>query len=86
MIAETPNVVIKNPEIRVWLGGVLYGLSFIAGLASLVVIAFPELTHDSDVPMRAIALVNSIVSFTAGAFGIVVTTPNVPTALGKRHG
>lgn len=75
---STPNVVIKNPDIRLWLGGSLFAISLLAAIAALFFSFFPELVAETDIPMRAVAFVNALVSLLSSAFGLVVSTPNVP--------
>lgn len=72
----TPNVVVSNPDIRRYAGVVLYVVAILAGLSSLFFGVFPEV--GGDVASRALVFVNAAVSFLSGAFGIVVTLPNVP--------
>jgi len=74
----TPNVVIRNPQVRLGLGIGLYLLSVLAGVSALVVAFFPEIAAGTDIPTRLIGLVNAVVSLVSGAFGLVVTVPNVP--------
>lgn len=74
----TPNVVIPNPAARRQIGISLYLLSVLAGIATLVFAFFPELAFGTDIPTRAIALANAVVSLLTAAFGLVVTLPNVP--------
>lgn len=76
---DTPDVVIKNRSIRLWLGVALFTLSLLTGIAALFFSFFPELAYGTDIPTRVIGFVNGVGSILAGAFGIVVTTPNVPT-------
>ncbi len=75
---ETPNVVIANPSIRKGFGAALYVVSVLTGLASIVTLAYPE-AAGFDVP-KLIGVINACVSFLTGAFGLVVTLPNVPKA------
>jgi hypothetical protein len=74
----TPNVVIPNPQARRQIGIVFYLLSVLAGVATLVFAFFPELSFGTDIPARVIALTNAVVSLLTAAFGLIVTTPNVP--------
>lgn len=76
--SETPNVVISNPNARKIVGGILYGLSLLSGIGSIVLGFWPELSSIEPDPARVIATVNAVVSLLAGAFGFVVTIPNVP--------
>lgn len=82
-IPNTPNVVIKNPDVRLWVGGVLYALSLLAAIAALFFSFFPEL--GSDVSMRSVSFMNALVALLAGAFGLIVTTPNVPRPTPSDH-
>lgn len=82
-ISNTPDVVIKNRSIRLWLGAALFTLSLLTGIAALFFNFFPELAYGTDIPMRAIGFANAVGSLLAGAFGIIVTTPNVPGALNR---
>lgn len=72
------GAVIADPRIRRGIGVVLYLLSLAAGIAALTFSFFPELAFGTDIPSRAIGLVNGVVSLLSGAFGLVVTVPNVP--------
>lgn len=74
----TPNVVVPNPKARRQIGIVLYLVSLAAGIAALLFLFFPELAYGTDIPTRAIAFVNAVVSLVSGAFGLTVTIPNVP--------
>lgn len=78
-VSVTPNVVVPDPEVRRIGGIVMYVLLFLAGTAGMVLSTFPELTAGTDVPVRVIALVTSLVSYAGSAFGFVVTLPNVPS-------
>ena len=78
---ETPDLVIKNRNTRAYGGGFLYIVSLIAAIAALVFQIFPELLYGTDIGLRAITLVNAVVSLLAGSFGIAVSTPNVPKPL-----
>lgn len=74
----TPNVVIADPAKRRNIGKWLYLLLVLAGLASLFFAIFPELAFGTDIPTRVVLFVTSAVSLLGGAFGIIVTLPNVP--------
>lgn len=78
----TPNVVITNSDTRRILGIGLYILAFLSGIAALFLGFFPEFNDANQVFVRSIAFTNALISLTAGTFGIVVTTPNVPKANG----
>lgn len=78
----TPNVVISNPDIRRYIGIALYIISLLAGVAALFLAFFPEFNAGNDTFVRAIAFINAVVSLVSGAFGIVVTFPNVPKSNG----
>lgn len=74
----TPNVVISNPATRRRLGIALYIVSIITGIATLFFLFFPEAALGTDLPERVIAFVTAVVTLLSGAFGLTVTTPNVP--------
>ena len=76
--AETPNVIIASPEVRFWLTAVVFGIAFVAQVATMFIGAFPEAVASSDIPLRAIGFVNDVTAFTALTFGLVVSLPNVP--------
>lgn len=76
----TPNVVMPNPNARRRLGVALWVLNLAAGIAGLFFAFFPEATFGTDIPARAIAFTNALVSIVSAAFGLIVTTPNVPKA------
>ena len=80
-IDRTPNVVIKNSNIRFVLGAILFGAGLLSGIASLFYLFFPELAGDAEIPTRAIAFLNAVISFLSNAFGISVFLPNVPRNL-----
>ena len=73
---DTPNVVIESPTVRKGLGAALYIVSVLTGLASIITIAYPDVAG-FDVP-KLITVINAAISFLTGAFGLVVTLPNVP--------
>lgn len=75
----TPNVVMPNPNSRRRLGNVLWVVSILVGVAALFFQFFPEAALGTDVPTRAIAFANSVVSLVTGAFGLVLVRPNTPT-------
>lgn len=75
-ISITPNEVIKNPDTRRALGKALYIVSLVAGVAALFFASFPE--FGGDVANRALLFITSAVTLVSGAFGLTVTTPNVP--------
>lgn len=75
--SETPNVVVSNPNVRKTIGFVLYVISILAGLVALFLLFFPEV--GGDVANRALQFVTAAISFISGAFGLGVTTPNVPS-------
>lgn len=68
-----PNVVIENPKIR-------YVVNVVLGIVGLLIGALVALDVASDGIDFAVWLVPTIAvySFLAGAFGLVVTSPNVP--------
>lgn len=78
VIDSTPDVIIKNRNVRLWAGVVLFTISLLTGIAAMFFNFFPELAYDTDIPTRVIGFINAVGSLLAGAFGIVVTTPNVP--------
>ena len=80
---QTPNTVIPNPEVRRYLGGTLFIIGLITGIAALFLIWFPEVERGTDIPTRAIGFVNAVVSILSNTFGIAVSTPNVPKAHGN---
>lgn len=82
-VSNTPDVVISNRSIRLWLGAALFALALLTGIAGLFFNFFPEVANGTDIPMRAIGFANAVGSLLAGAFGIIVTTPNVPGALNR---
>lgn len=75
--SETPNVVIPNADVRRWLGAALYIISVLTGIAALLFAYFPGLA-DAELTTSLIGFVNAAVSLVSGAFGLVVTLPNVP--------
>jgi len=75
---DVPDVIIRNREVRAVLGGTLFLVGLLASIAALLFAFFPELAYGTDIPARAIAFVNAVTSFLASAFGLVVSTPNVP--------
>lgn len=78
VIDMTPDKVIPNRDVRRHLGTVLYVLAFLAGVAALFLGFFPEFDAANNVLIRVIAFVNATISLASGAFGLVVTIPNVP--------
>ena len=78
IIQVTPNVVVSNADTRRKIGNVLWILALVAGAASLFFSFFPEAAFGTDIPTRAIAFVNALVSLLAGAFGLAVVRPNTP--------
>lgn len=78
-ITDTPDVIIKNRNVRLWLGVLLFAASLLTGIAALFFNFFPELAYGTDIPTRVIGFVNAVGSLLAGVFGLIVTTPNVPT-------
>ena len=77
-IEIAPGSVIADARIRRGIGVALYLVSLLAGVAALIFAFFPELAQGTDIPARAIGLINGVVSLLSGAFGLVVTVPNVP--------
>lgn len=75
---NTPNIVVKNPDIRMGLSIFLFGLSVLAAVAALFFLWFPEATYGSDIPTRAIGFTNALVSLLSGIFGLSVLVPNIP--------
>lgn len=70
----TPNVVIENPTLRKRLGIALYIIAVVTGVVSFVLSGI-DLPVDIDFWSARILGAISIIS---GAFGLGVTTPNVP--------
>lgn len=72
---ETPNVVVANPQVR-------KAANIVLGVAGLVLGALVVLDAASgavdfgEITTPALA----VYGFLAGAFGLAVTTPNVPKA------
>lgn len=77
-IEISPGAVIADPRIRRGIGVTLYLVSLLGGVAALTFSFFPEFAQGTDIPARAIGLLNGVVSLLSGAFGLVVTVPNVP--------
>ncbi|MDF2915890.1 MAG: hypothetical protein K0S70_107 [Microbacterium sp.] len=75
----TPNVVVSNPNTRRKIGVGFWIASLLAGAAGLLFAFFPEIAMGTDVPTRAVALVNSLVSLGTGAFGFALVMPNTPS-------
>lgn len=78
-IQITPNTVIPDSDVRRRIGNVLWILSLLAGVAALFFAFFPEAAFGTDLPDRAIAFVNALVSLVTGTFGLVVVRSNTPT-------
>jgi len=76
----TPNVVVSNPNTRRKIGVGFWVASLAAGAAGLFFAFFPEAAAGTDVPTRAVAFVNSLVSLGTGAFGFALVLPNTPKA------
>lgn len=74
----TPNVVIQNSNVRLWIGIALYVLLFLIGTASLALAFFPEIEFGNDMLARLIAFGTAFITYAASVFGIAVTTPNIP--------
>lgn len=74
MSDTTPNVVIPDPRTRRVLGVVLYVIAVLAGVASFVAAGL-EVSEAVDF---WVAKVTGVVAILSGAFGLGVTTPNVP--------
>lgn len=66
-------------EARKGLSWMLFTLSLLAGIASIVVMNFPELNVGDNLVPRLISTVNAAVSLISGAFGIVIVIPNINT-------
>ena len=77
-IQITPNVVVQNSDTRRQIGTVLWYLSLAAGVVALFFAFFPEAAFGTDVPVRAVAFINALVSLGAGSFGLAVVRPNTP--------
>ena len=78
MHAPTEPATATAPDARRRIGVALYLVSLLAGVGALLFAFFPELAFGTDIPSRAIAFVNGVVSLLSGGFGLIVTTPNVP--------
>ena len=78
---NTPNVVIKNPDVRLSLSVILFGISLLAAVAALFFMWFPEVANGTDIPTRAIGFANALVSLLSSAFGLSVLVPNIPRKL-----
>lgn len=74
----TPNVVVSNPNTRRNFGVVLYIMSFVAAIVALFLGFFPEFNAADNVLIRLVAFFNATISLASGAFGVIVTLPNVP--------
>lgn len=68
--------VIKDANVRKWVGIGLWSITLAAAVLSMFVSYFPEAAGDGDTLQRGIAFTNALVSFLAGSFGLVVTLPN----------
>lgn len=77
-IQITPNVVVSNSDTRRRLGNVLWIISLVVGVFALFFAFFPEVAFGTDIPSRAIAFVNGVISLVTGAFGLVLVRPNTP--------
>ena len=77
-VDNTPNVVVKNPKIRLYLSVLLFGLSLLSALAALLFMWFPEFANGTDLPTRWIGFTNAVISLLSGVFGVAVTVPNIP--------
>lgn len=71
--SQTPNVVVSDPRVRKVANIVLGAAGLVLG--SLVV--FDGASADLDFS-SVLAPAFAVYSFLAGAFGLIVTTPNVP--------
>jgi len=76
---STPNVVIKNPDVRKWMGAILYTLSILTGIAAYALSVFPELNFGDDVLGRMILVINGTISIISASFGFAITIPNIPS-------
>lgn len=77
VVDNTPNVVIKDPRVRLVMGVALFIISLLAAVAALFFVWFPEVAT-TDVPMRAIGFANALVSLLSSVFGLSVLVPNIP--------
>lgn len=70
---KVPNAVIENPKVR-------YSVNVVLGIVGLLIGALVAVDTASDAVDFAAWLVPviAVYSFMAGAFGLIVTTPNVP--------
>ena len=72
---QTPNVVVSNPAVRK-VANVILGIALIVFPAAAVLDAS---SADLDFGQWLVPA-TAVTSFLAGLFGLVVTTPNVPSA------
>lgn len=71
---QTPNVVVSNPQVRK-VANVVLG---VAGLVLGSVVAYDLAAQNVDFSEVTGPLI-AVYGFVAGAFGLAVTTPNIPT-------
>lgn len=71
-MADTPNVVLENPNVR-------RGLNWVVGTAAIVVpaLAIVDATSAADFSSWLPAA-TGVTSFLAGLLGLTVTVPNIP--------
>lgn len=77
-VDNTPNVVVENPKVRLYLSVILFGLSLLSALAALLFMWFPEFAGGTDIATRWIGFTNAVISLLSGVFGVAVTVPNIP--------
>lgn len=82
VIDNTPNVAIKNPEIRFQISLWLFLVGLVAAIAAVFFSFFPELAFGTDLPTRIIGFTNAVLSLIANAFGLTVLVPNIPRKAG----
>ena len=75
---NTPNVVISNERVRLWMTIVLAVLTMLSTIAAMTLDIFPELEVGGDIVGRIITLTNQILAFLISAFGLSVVAPNIP--------
>ena len=74
----TPNVTIENPDTRRKWQNILNTVLFVMAAISLFFTIFPEALFGSDIPIRAVLFVNTVVTMGAAYYGLTVTKPNIP--------
>lgn len=70
--SQTPNVVVQNPQVR-------RVAQWVIGLAALVLPSLAIIEAQTTVDFSEwLPAATGVTSFLAGAFGLVVITPNIP--------